>query len=64
MPKPPAALKGQSDFPRSLAPILGFDNRKVLESIEISDDIITRMEEREEQNRILIKSLMEAQSQS
>ena len=64
MPRPPATLKGQSGFPRSLAPILGFDNRKVLEGIEISDDIINRMEEREEQNRILIKSLMEAQDQS
>jgi crotonobetainyl-CoA:carnitine CoA-transferase CaiB-like acyl-CoA transferase len=64
MPKPPANLKGQGTFPRSLAPILGFDNRKVLEDIDINDDIITRMEEREEQNRILIKSLMEAQDQS
>ena len=63
MPKPPANLKGQNSFPRSLAPILGFDNRKVLEEIEISDDIISRMEEREEQNRILIKSLMETQDQ-
>jgi hypothetical protein len=36
----------------------------VLEDIDINDDIITRMEEREEQNRILIKSLMEAQDQS
>ena len=29
MPKPPANLKGQKEFPRTLAPILGFDNRQI-----------------------------------
>ncbi len=57
MPKPPATLKGQSDFPRSLAPILGHDNKEVLNSMGIDDDIIGRMEEREKQNRELIASL-------
>jgi hypothetical protein len=57
MPKPPATLKGQSDFPRFLAPILGHDNKEVLNSMGIDDDIIGRMEEREKQNRELIASL-------
>ena len=64
MPKPPANLKGQKEFPRSLAPILGFDNREVLENIKIDNDIIQRMEEREEQNRLLIKAMMDAENQS
>ena len=51
MPKPPASLKGQGSFPRSLAPILGHDNREVLTSINIDDDTIQRMEDREKQNR-------------
>jgi crotonobetainyl-CoA:carnitine CoA-transferase CaiB-like acyl-CoA transferase len=58
MPKPPANLKGQNQFPRSLAPILGFDNRLVLEDLKVDNVIITRMEEREEQNRILIQSML------
>ena len=64
MPKPPANLKGQKEFPRSLAPILGFDNREVLENIKIDNDIIQRMEERDEQNRLLIKAMMDAENQS
>ena len=60
MPKPPANLKGQGIFPRSLAPILGSDNREVLSSINVDDDTIIRMEEREKQNRELLASLMEA----
>ena len=58
MPKPPANLKGQNQFPRSLAPILGFDNRLVLEDLKVDNGIITRMEEREEQNRVLIQSMI------
>jgi crotonobetainyl-CoA:carnitine CoA-transferase CaiB-like acyl-CoA transferase len=58
MPKPPANLKGQNQFPRSLAPILGFDNRLVLEDLKVNNGIIIRMEEREEQNRILIQSML------
>ena len=60
MPKPPANLKGQSSFPRSLAPILGYDNREVLSSINIDDDTIQRMEGREKQNREMLASLMQA----
>ena len=60
MPKPPANLKGQGIFPRSLAPILGSDNREVLSSINVDDDTIKRMEDREKQNRELLASLMEA----
>ena len=60
MPKPPANLKGQGIFPRSLAPILGSDNREVLSSINVDDDTINRMEDRETQNRELLASLMEA----
>ena len=60
MPKPPANLKGQGIFPRSLAPILGSDNREVLSSINVDDDTIRRMEDRETQNRELLASLMEA----
>ena len=60
MPKPPANLKGQSSFPRSLAPILGYDNREVLSSINIDDDTIQRMEDREKQNREMLASLMQA----
>ena len=60
MPKPPANLKGQSSFPRSLAPILGYDNREVLSSIDIDDDTIQRMEDREKQNREMLASLMQA----
>ena len=60
MPKPPANLKGQSSFPRSLAPILGYNNREVLSSINIDDDTIQRMEDREKQNREMLASLMQA----
>lgn len=63
MPKPPANLKGQKEFPRTLAPILGFDNRQILEELKIENDIIDRMEERENQNRMLIKAMMDAQNQ-
>ena len=58
MPKPPANFKGQDDFPRSLAPVLGHDNREVLSSIGVEGDTIDRMEERERQNRELLASLM------
>ena len=64
MPKPPANLKGQKEFPRTLAPILGFDNRQILEELKIENGIIERMEERENQNRMLIKAMMDAQNQS
>ena len=64
MPKPPANLKGQKEFPRTLAPILGFDNRQILEELKIENGIIERMEEREDQNRMLIKAMMDAQNQS
>ena len=64
MPNPPANLKGQKEFPRTLAPILGFDNRQILEELKIDNDIIERMEERENQNRMLIKAMMDAQNQS
>ena len=60
MSKPPANLKGQEIFPRSLAPILGFDNREVLSAIEIDNDTIERMEAREKQNREMLASLMQA----
>ena len=60
MPKPPANLKGQGSFPRSLAPILGYDNREVLSSINIDDDTIQRMEGREKQSREMLASLMQA----
>ena len=60
MPKPPANLKGQDSFPRSLAPILGYDNREVLSSINIDDDTIQRMEDREKQNREMLASLIQA----
>ena len=60
MPKPPANFKCQGIFPRSLAPILGSDNREVLSSINVDDDTIKRMEDREKQNRELLASLMEA----
>ena len=63
MPKPPANLKGQKEFPRTLAPILGFDNRQILEELKIENDIIDRMEERENQNRMLIKAMMDVQNQ-
>ena len=58
MPKPPANFKGQDVFPRSLAPVLGHDNREVLSSIGVEGDTIDRMEERERQNRELLASLM------
>ena len=64
MPKPPANLKGQKEFPRTLAPVLGFDNRQILEELKVGDDIIERMKERENQNRMLIKAMMDAQNQS
>ena len=64
MPKPPANLKGQGSFPRSLAPILGYDNREVLSSINIDDDTIQRMEGREKQNREMLASLMQANEES
>tara|TARA_Y100000768_G_scaffold118543_1_gene87565 strand:- start:35210 stop:36421 length:1212 start_codon:yes stop_codon:yes gene_type:complete len=60
MPRPPANLKGQGVFPRSLAPVLGFDNREVLSSINIEDDTIKRMEDREKQNREMMAALMQA----
>ena len=58
MPKPPVNFKGQGVFPRSLAPILGHDNKEVLSSIGVDDDTIRRMEEREQQNRELLAALM------
>ena len=64
MPKPPANLKGQASFPRTLAPILGYDNREVLSSINIDDDTIQRMEDREKQNREMLASLMQATEES
>ena len=60
MPRPPANFKGQGIFPRSLAPILGFDNREVLSSINVEDDTIKRMEDREKQNREMLAALMQA----
>ena len=60
MPRPPANFKGQGIFPRSLAPILGFDNREVLSSINVEDDTIKRMEDREKQNREMFAALMQA----
>ena len=60
MPKPAANLKGQGPFPRSLAPILGFDNRELLSSFDIDNDTIQRMEDREKQNREMLASLMQA----
>ena len=60
MSKPPANLKGQEIFPRSLAPILGFDNREVLSAIKIDNATIDRMEAREKQNREMLSSLMQA----
>ena len=56
MPKPPVNFVGQAEFPRSLAPILGADTREVLAELGIEDDIISKMEEREEQNRIMLAS--------
>ena len=56
MPKPPVNFEGQEAFPRSLAPILGADTREVLADLDIEDDIISSMEEREEQNRIMLAS--------
>ena len=56
MPKPPVNFVGQAEFPRSLAPILGADTREVLADLGIEDDIISSMEEREEQNRIMLAS--------
>ena len=60
MPRPPANFKGQGIFPRSLAPILGFDNREVLSSINVEYDTIKRMEDREKQNREMLAALMQA----
>ena len=56
MPKPPVNFEGQEEFPRSLAPILGADTREVLADLGIEDDIISSMEEREEQNRVMLAS--------
>ena len=35
-----------------------------LEELKVGNDIIERMEERENQNRMLIKAMMDAQNQS
>ena len=59
MPKPPASMKGQREFPNSLAPVLGFDNREILEEIGIDNDTILRMEDREKQNREMLKAMMQ-----
>ena len=59
MPKPPASMKGQNIFPNSLAPVLGFDNREILEELGIENDTITRMEDREKQNREMLKVMMQ-----
>jgi crotonobetainyl-CoA:carnitine CoA-transferase CaiB-like acyl-CoA transferase len=56
MPRPPVNFKGQAEFPRSLAPILGADTREVLTDLGIEDDIISQMEQREEQNRVMLES--------
>ena len=56
MPKPPVKFIGQAEFPRSLAPILGADTREVLVDLGIEEEVIGKLEEREEQNRILLES--------
>ncbi len=56
MPKPPVKFIGQAEFPRSLAPILGADTREVLADLGIEEEVIGKLEEREEQNRILLES--------
>jgi len=56
MPKPPVNFIGQAKFPRSLAPILGADTREVLTELGIEDGIISIMEEREKQNRVMLES--------
>ena len=52
-------MKGQREFPNSLAPVLGFDNREILEEIGIDNDTILRMEDREKQNREMLKAMMQ-----
>ena len=52
-------MKGQREFPNSLAPVLGFDNREILEEIGIDNDTILRMEDREKQNHEMLKAMMQ-----
>ena len=42
-----------------MAPALGFDNREILEELGIENDTISRMEDREKQNREMLKVMMQ-----
>jgi crotonobetainyl-CoA:carnitine CoA-transferase CaiB-like acyl-CoA transferase len=56
MPRPPFKFINQDQFPKSHATVLGSDTREVLSDLNVDEEQILRMEEREEQNRKLIES--------
>jgi len=56
MPRPPFKFLNQDNFPKKQATILGADTREVLESLGVENDHILKIEDREEQNRILLAS--------
>jgi crotonobetainyl-CoA:carnitine CoA-transferase CaiB-like acyl-CoA transferase len=56
MPRPPFKFLNQDNFPKKQATILGADTREVLESLGVENDHIIKIEDREEQNRILLAS--------
>ena len=56
MPRPPFKFLNQDNFPKKQATILGADTREVLESLGVDNDHIIKIEDREEQNRILLAS--------
>jgi crotonobetainyl-CoA:carnitine CoA-transferase CaiB-like acyl-CoA transferase len=58
-PKPPFNLLEQDQFPRRHAPFLGDHTREILQDLEINETEIDRLEQRDEINRGILKSLAE-----
>ena len=57
MPKPPFNFIGQNEFPKSHAPSLGEHSREILLELEVAEEDILRMEQREKSNREMMKAM-------
>jgi len=56
-PKPPFSLQGQDKFPLRHAPFLGDHSREILNSLDIDESEIERLEQRDSINREILKAL-------
>jgi crotonobetainyl-CoA:carnitine CoA-transferase CaiB-like acyl-CoA transferase len=57
MPKPPFNFTDQNEFPKSHAPSLGDHNREILSELDVEEGDILRMEQREKENKELMKAM-------